>query len=302
MLTAIHLLLTYSCNLKCDHCFLHCGPGARGTMTLAQTRALLAESKRLGSVQAIYFEGGEPFLFYPLMVEGIRLAREMGFAAGIVTNGYWATSAEDAALWLRPLADLGVSDMSISDDALHYGEAGDTPAKCALAAAQAVGIPASALRKTRPVVTQPAPDAAEKGRPEIGGGIKMRGRAAERFTQGLPTRCCEELGHCPFEDLRDPQRVHIGCDGNVQLCQGVSMGNCWKTPLSELAGAYDPDTHPIAGPLLRGGPARLVEEHGLRMPGEYVDECHLCYAARLALLDRFPVHLAPRQAYGLGPE
>jgi len=43
----------------------------------------------------------------------------------------------------------------------------------------------------------------------------------------------------------------------------------------------------------------LVEEFGLAMNDEYVDECHLCYAARLALLDKFPEYLAPRQVYGL---
>jgi hypothetical protein len=339
MLTAIHLLLTYACTLKCDHCFLFCSPSAKGTMTVAQIQALLDESKRLGSIEAIYFEGGEPFLFYPVMVEGIRRARAMGFKAGIVSNGFWATSAEDATLWLRPLADLGLSDLSVSDDELHFGDAEDTPSKFALAAAKLLGIPTGALRKTKPVVTlsaepaqgagresvagetpapqagetpapqageTPAPQAGEtpapqRGKPEISGGIKMRGRAAEKFVEGLPTRCCGDLGGCPFEDLVDPKRVHIDSFGNVQICQGINMGNCWKTPLSELARRYDAQTHPICGPLVRGGPNALAQEYGLKMGQAYVSECHLCYSARLALLDRFPEVLAPRQAYGLGP-
>lgn len=301
MLTAIHLLLTYACTLKCDHCFLFCSPSAKGTMTVAQIQALLDESKRLGSVEAIYFEGGEPFLFYPVMLEGIRRARAMGFRAGIVSNGFWATSVEDAALWLQPLADLGLSDLSVSDDELHFGDSENTPAKCALAAAKRLGIPTGALRKTKPVVTLPADSAQAKGTPEISGGIKMRGRAAEKFVEGLPTRCCGDLGGCPFEDLVDPKRVHIDCFGNVQICQGISMGNCWKTPLSELARRYDAQTHPICGPLVRGGPNGLMQEYGLKMREEYVDECHLCYSARLALLERFPEILVPRQAYGLGP-
>lgn len=28
MLTGVHLLLTYTCNFACDHCFLYCGPEA----------------------------------------------------------------------------------------------------------------------------------------------------------------------------------------------------------------------------------------------------------------------------------
>jgi hypothetical protein len=29
-----------------------------------------------------------------LLLEGLRMVREVGFDAGIVTNGYWATSIE----------------------------------------------------------------------------------------------------------------------------------------------------------------------------------------------------------------
>ena len=63
MLTGIHILMTYKCNLACDHCFLYSSPSAKGTMTLPQIRCVLDESRKIGSVEWIYFEGGEPFLF-----------------------------------------------------------------------------------------------------------------------------------------------------------------------------------------------------------------------------------------------
>jgi len=299
VLTGVHFLLSYRCNLACDHCFLYCSPSSRGTMTLKQIRTILEESDRIGTVQEIYFEGGEPFLFYPVMVEGIRLAKNMGFRAGIVSNGYWSTCVEDAKLWLGPLAELGISDLSISDDTLHFGDRNDSPAKCALAAAKALGLPTASISKAKPQV-QDGPDIGlGKGTPEISGGIKLRGRAVEKFAEGLPTRKCEELNSCPYEDLVDPKRVHVDSYGTVQICQGISMGNCWETPLSELVRDYDSQKHPICGPLVRGGPIGLVEEYGLTLEDEYVDECHLCYAARLALIDKFPEYLAPRQVYGL---
>lgn len=299
MVTGIHFLLSYTCNLTCDHCFLYCSPTSKGTMTLKQIKALLEESKKIGTVQETYFEGGEPFLFYPVMLEGIRLAREMGFKAGIVSNGYWSTCVEDAKLWLKPLSELDISDLSISDDDLHYGDFQDSPAKCALAAAEALGMPTYSICKAKPKVQQSPDIGRGKGTPEISGGTKLRGRAVEKFAEGLPTRKCEEFRECPYEDLVDPKRFHIDSYGNVQICQGISMGNCWKNPLSELIRGYDAQKHPICGPLVRGGPFRLIEEHGLNLKDEYVDECHLCYAARLALLDKFPEYLAPRQVYGL---
>jgi len=217
-----------------------------------------------------------------------------------VTNGYWATSVEDAKLWLKPILELGVSDLTISDDDLHHGGLAESPSKFALAAAEQLGVPSSALRKSKPEVVQCSKVSQEKGTPEISGGIKMRGRAVEKFAKGLPTRPRAELARCPFENLSEPARVHLDAYGNVLICQGVSIGNFLEKPLSAIVKNYDPQRHPICGPLLRGGPIRLVEECGLDLPGEHIDECHLCYAARLALLDRFPQYLAPKQVYGLG--
>lgn len=299
MLTGIHFLLSYTCNLACDHCFLYCSPSAKGTMTMDQIRKILKESEKIGSIQETYWEGGEPFLFYPVMLEGIRLSREMGFKAGIVSNGYWATSVEDAKLWLRPLSELGISDLSVSDDDLHYGDRHDSPAKCALQAAEELGISTYPICKAKPTVQESHDPDQGKGAPEISGGIKLRGRAVEKFAEGLPGRKREDLKACPYEDLTDPKRVHIDPYGNVHVCQGISIGNCWKTPLSELIQSYDAQKHPICGPLIRGGPIRLIKEHNIDLKNEYVDECHLCYAARLALLDTYPEYLAPRQVYGL---
>ena len=101
MLTGIHILLTFMCNEACDHCFVFSGPNAKGTFTLSQLRTVLDEATKLGTIEWVYFEGGEPFLFYPTMIEGMRIARSKGLKVGLVTNAYYATSEEDAELWLR---------------------------------------------------------------------------------------------------------------------------------------------------------------------------------------------------------
>ena len=96
MLTGIHFLLTYMCNLECDHCFIYSGPRAKGTFTISQIQNVLDEATKIETIEWIYFEGGEPFLFYPIMLEGIKIARSMGFKVGVVTNSYYATSEDDA--------------------------------------------------------------------------------------------------------------------------------------------------------------------------------------------------------------
>ena len=290
----VHLLLTYTCNRACDHCFVYGGPEARGAFTLQQVSDVLDQLPAVGTIETVCFEGGEPFLFYPIMLEGIRLARGMGFNAGVVTNAYWALSEQDAEVWLKPLRESGLAAVSISDDSLHYGDERDLRARNVQSAAAGLGMTVSVLRTERPSVT-----VNERGEQVIAGGVMFRGRAAEKLVAGLPTQPSEAFTKCPFEDLRNPGRVHVDAYGNVHLCQGLLMGNVWDRPMAELVKGYGPDTHPLVGPLLRGGPAALAEQYGAAPGAECVSACHLCYLVRRALLDRFPQFLAPRQVYGL---
>ncbi|MHA1947994.1 MAG: hypothetical protein ACW97W_18000, partial [Candidatus Hodarchaeales archaeon] len=102
----------------------------------------------------------------------------------------------------------------------------------------------------------------------------FRGRATETLTEGLPTKHWTEFKECPYENLESPQRVHLDSYGHVHICQGLSMGNIWKTPLSKLAGEYDGKSHPICGPLIKGGPAHLAREFNLFNSEEFIDHCH----------------------------
>ncbi len=299
MLTGLHFLLTYTCNLECDHCFLYSGPQAQGTFTLKQIRQLLNEAVKIGSVESIYFEGGEPFLYYPIMLEGIKMARAMGFRVGVVTNAYYATAEEDIEVWLKPLGELGIADLSISNDPYHYEDERENPALRAQKVARKLNLPIAEIRIEEPQVTAGAGEKQGKGEPVIGGSTMLRGRAVEKLIADLPRRSWQEFTECPYEDLESPKRVHLDPYGNVHLCQGLSMGNAWEKPLSKMVKEYDAGSHPICGPLIRGGPALLAREYRVEHGDKYVDACHFCYSLRLKLLDRFPRYLTPRQVYGL---
>jgi hypothetical protein len=278
---------------------LYSSPRAKGTFTLDQIKRVFHELAKIETIEWVYFEGGEPFLFYPLMHEGIRIANNMGIRTGVVTNSYWATSVEDAELWLKPLHDLGVSDISISDDELHFEDKETNPAKHTLNAARKLGMPYGSIGIDKPTVEAGTDKEQAKGKPVVGGSVMFRGRAVEKLIEGLPRRPWTEFRECPYEDLKNPERVHLDAYGNIHLCQGVSMGNMWEAPLSKLVKQYSADSHPICGPLVNGGPARLAKEYAIQHENQYVDACHMCYLVRLALLDSFPQYLAPRLVYGL---
>ncbi|NQT34161.1 radical SAM protein [bacterium] len=297
MLTGIHFLLTYDCTNECDHCFLFCSPRSGGTFTIAQIETVLDEARRIGSVNRIFFEGGEPFLYYPLLEAGVRAAQQRGFDIGIVTNSYWATSVKDAELWLRKLVDAGLTDISLSEDELHSGEETDERPGNALKAAQNLGLEAGIICIEKPELDSEETQA--RGEPVVGGNTTLKGRAVDNLTEGLPTKPWQSFHECVHEDFEAPGRVHVDAYGNVHICQGISIGNMWEIPLSELVGNYDPLAHPITTELIKGGPAQLVRKFNLDVEDGYVSDCHLCFTARRLLIDRFPQYLAPRQVYGL---
>ena len=103
---------------------------------------------------------------------------------------------------------------------------------------------------------------------------------------------------CPYENLTDPGRLHVDPHGHLHLCQGIVIGNVFQTPLADILAALEPEKHPIARELIAGGPAKLIQKFNLDLPQSFVDDCHACYTARLALRKRFPEVLVPDQVYG----
>ncbi len=329
-LTGLHILLTYQCNYECDHCFVWGSPRQTGVFTLAQLEDVYQQALDLGAIRNIYFEGGEAFLYYPILVKAVARAKTLGFWTGIVTNSYWATSVEDALAWLQPLAEAGLDRIELSSDLFHGDQMETIESRHGLAAVNQLELKADTICIDPPTGYRD-PTYSEPGAPVTGSEVMYRGRAAEALIEGLPRLPWQSFTTCPYEDLANPRRIHLDPLGNLHLCQGLVMGNLFQPVLSEAEGpalseaegpvlseaegpvlseaegqplkqiveAYNPATHPIVGPLLAGGPAQLVQRYDLDHQSGYVDACHLCYTARQALRARFPETLGPDQMYGL---
>lgn len=295
-LTGLHLLLTYECNFECDHCFVWSSPQQRGTLTLGQIDDILRQAVEVGTIEWIYFEGGEPFLYHAILRHGVRRARELGFKVGLVSNAYWATSEADAAEWLRDLAG-SLDDLSLSCDRYHGDETQRAHVEFAGQAARRLGIPTGVIAIAPP--DRGGADATIGQLPEGESRIMYRGRAAATLAPRVPGDPWTWFDACPCEDLREPGRVHVDPFGYVHLCQGISIGNLFHTPLREICAHYDPASHPVAGPLLEGGPAELARRYRVSHAARYADACHLCDFVRRALRARFPEVLTPDPMYGV---
>ena len=294
-LSGLHFLLTYRCVLECDHCFTWGGPRQSGDMRMSDLHAYLEQARDVPSINSVCFEGGEPFLLYAILLQAVQEAAAMGYEVGIVTNAYWAVSEKRALAKLKPLAGL-IQSITVSSDLFHSNEPLSPQVRHASAAAEALGIPIGVISIAQPDVQGARSSVGQL--PDGGSKVMFRGRAADKLAPAQPAYPWDNYTCCPHEDLIEPGRIHLDPLGNLHICQGIVVGNVWQTPLKVLCDQYIPEQHPIVGPLLEGGPAELVRRYALDHRDCYADACHLCYSARLALRERFPLALAPDQMYG----
>ncbi len=299
-LSAVHFLLTYRCTQECPHCFHFGSPEANQVMTRSQAHRYIQQVAR-AKIPWIFFEGGEPTLYFPLLQESIELAKKHHLNTAVVTNGYWITSLRDTVPYLKAFRRSGLDLLQISCDTLHGNLRLEPLQDDIVHAAKKAGIACEFIGVSVPDPDE-EPTEARRGAPITDGDVVFRGRAAHGLEQEQATWLWSSFDECPHEDLADPYRIHIDMYGQVQVCQGISIGNMERDSLTDILSAYDPIRHAITGPLIQGGPAELVRRYQVPHAQGAVDACHLCYAARRRLRERFPDELAPAWAYGGRPK
>lgn len=286
----LHLLLTYKCNARCGHCFLNAGPEHRDVMPQALGLSLIDQASQMPSVNHLFIEGGEPFLFPELVKQLVKHASDRGLWIGALTNGFWALDPDKAKAVLAPMVEAGLQSLSISTDAWHERFVPVERVKIAAAAARDLELDADVMFCQSPDFEYTNLENLQDlvGATEVhAGGIVCRGRAA--------TDVCvngnldwQSLSVCR-ENLASPGRVHIGPNGEIHLCQGLLLGPSAKSePLEKIFAGYKPESHPIVAKLLAGGPAslaRYANARGWRPAPGYVDACQLCYEVRTFLGD-----------------
>jgi hypothetical protein len=296
MLKGVHFLLSYKCDLECDHCFVFGKPSGKSAFSIEQVKQVLEEALKLGTVTYVSVEGGEPFLHYPIMVRTVQEAVRRGFHVEVLTNCYWATCEENAEEWLAPLYLAENVQLTLSGD-LYHGDSWETnEVKNATRAATKLGLKVGII-----AIKNPTQTASVK---EIEGAkvdlceLMYKGRAAVKLTEKAIKKPWKEFTKCPYENLASPERVHVDPLGHVHVCQGISIGNAWQKPFSRIITEYRPDENAVLEALIRGGPVALVEKFGLPHDEFYADACHLCYLTRCMLRGKQQCTLAPDEMYG----
>jgi len=106
------------CNVRCEHCVATTATNASQTMDHDQARAVIAELAQAG-VGGISFSAGEPFLYFEEMAELVQLCAQNDIYSRIVTNSYWAKSAEAADRLVAELKEKGLCQLRLSYSRWH---------------------------------------------------------------------------------------------------------------------------------------------------------------------------------------
>ena len=95
------IIMSYQCSAACKHCLYACGPEWSEWITLERLRESLEVLSRWRHEFQVHYTGGEPFMNFPLLLEAVKLTREMGIDQFVETNAFWCTSEDRAYSWLE---------------------------------------------------------------------------------------------------------------------------------------------------------------------------------------------------------
>lgn len=118
-LDTLTIFFSWKCTFSCGHCGFDCSPLRREKMDLERALHYIEEASENPDLKMVAYSGGEPFLFFDHVLEAMKYAHDKGLAGGLVTNCYWANSAEMADRRLDRLAGLGLREIIVSLDDFH---------------------------------------------------------------------------------------------------------------------------------------------------------------------------------------
>lgn len=317
-ITGVDFLLTFKCPSKCKHCSYRGGPERTGSLKLSDIKRYLREVTATQPLHSVGAHGGEPFLYFELLVQTMRNAKKLGVArTWVITNGFWAKNKTLAEERLTVLKEAGLKSITFSVDGFHREYVPFEDVKNGIEPALSVGfekvwvdsyflgsedsnsfynnLTKKTLRRLRNL-----------GDIEINKReVDFEGRAAELLTKHVEPEQQTPTGRCllPFwigGTLRNPEVVEIDHEGNVTLCPGICIGNTKNRSLTRILQTYDSSTHPVLSIIAEEGPIGLLKvakAKGFKEKKKFIDECHLCYEMRRLLRPYYPDHLSSSTCY-----
>jgi len=304
----IGIILSYRCHSGCKHCLYNCGPRwSKEPMSIDVLRRALETVAGWPNPPQVHLTGGEPFLFFDLLLEGTRMAADLGITAYVETSAMWCVDEDVAGERFRRLRDAGLSAVLVSCSPFHAVKI--PPIRTLNAVRAALQVFGSSrtivyLAEFLQIVQQfdlESPTPLERYEEQFGAerasqilwggyGIISGGRAGYKLGHLVECQPAEVFGeeNCAGNILYAPHS-HMDLYGNYipAFCGGLTAAD-WHIE--------DPFQRPhpeLVELLIEHGPyglfAMAQERYDYRpLPGDYAGKCHLCVDVRWHLAEVKP--------------
>jgi len=115
----LSFITTRRCTAACDHCCIGSSPRATEAIPVERMHELIADAKRIPSIERVVFTGGECFLLGRKLDGLIAHAHELELQTRVITNGYWAVNERAARARVASLRNAGLDEMMLSTGDFH---------------------------------------------------------------------------------------------------------------------------------------------------------------------------------------
>ena len=305
----VGLILSYRCTSRCAHCLYNCGPNwPRQAMRPEDVLLALRTLASWPSPPQVHLTGGEPFLFFDLLLGATQVAAELGLTVYVETGAAWCTDDDQTIERFYALRQSGLAAVLISCSPFHAARFAPEHTLRAVRAALTIFGPGQVLVYQPDYletiqqfsVTHPTPlDSYEEYYSPAqlrhlfwdGYGLISGGRAGYKL--GHLVECIPAKAFCDQDcsgEILFAQHSHMDLGGNYipGFCAGLSAAD-WRKDANLLQRPYPP----LVELLIEGGPYALYElarrRHNYRpLPAGYAGKCHLCVDLRWHLVRQCP--------------
>jgi len=238
---------------------------------------------------SLCFSGGEVLLYREWVLELLNLRATSTFRfVSLITNGFWATSRRNALVVARELRQAGLTTLIVSASPFHAKYVSTDRARCALSAAEEVGletyvkvtapgrVQVSAEETLRSLGTLPETTQIDLMTLSPGGRAATLDEANFDLQKDLPR------GRCPGKVLTiHPNGDAYFCCSPGSITPGLALGNAKEETIEQLVATSNFTGH-LAFIRLRGPAAfsDALQNAGMsaKMDKGFASVCHLCTA------------------------
>ncbi len=127
------------CNIRCEHCVAAEDIPDNKKMDHTRAEKIIVEMARAG-VGGISFSAGEPFLYLNEIAGLVKLCSQMGIYTRIVTNSFWAKTAEASHGLVSKLKENGLCQLRLSYSRWHQKHVNQENVLNAAVSCQKIGL------------------------------------------------------------------------------------------------------------------------------------------------------------------